>query len=50
MTSQQQASELLATWQQRRSLPPTLRLIDCPPPADDYDATLDAVRLAMYDV
>lgn len=50
MTSQQQASELLAVWQQRRALPPVLRLIDCPPPSDDYDATLDAVRLAMSDV
>lgn len=54
MTPQDHASHLLQVWQQRRAMPPVLRLIDCPPlvPAEDvdYDATLEDVAEAMSDV
>lgn len=43
MTSQQHADHLLAIYQQRRSLPPRLRLVDAPPLAPGVDSDYDAV-------
>jgi hypothetical protein len=48
MTSQQHADHLLAIYQQRRSLPPRLRLVDAPPLVpDDYEETLADVAAEM---
>jgi hypothetical protein len=44
MTPQMHADHLLAVWQQRRVLPPAMRLVDV---SDDYEETLDAVRDVM---
>lgn len=57
MTPQQHADHLLAIWQSRRVLPPETRLGDVDKfcrdalvENDDYDATLEAVALAVGDV
>lgn len=49
MTPQMHADHLLAVWQQRRVLPPAMRLVDSPSlvPSDEYEETLDAVRDVM---
>ena len=56
MTSQQHADHLLAVWQQRRVLPPAMRLADvdkfCRDALieDDYDSTIRRVADAMCHV
>lgn len=48
MTPQMHADHLLRVWQQRRLLPPAMRLMDSPPLApDEYEDVLGAVADAM---